>query len=48
MSELTTELRDLLQEADKGTISVDAVKKAEQIEKPSAQREVKIEAVVLT
>jgi len=33
MFELTTELKDYLQKSDQGTISVDAIKKAEQIEK---------------
>jgi TolA-binding protein len=33
MSELTQELKDLLLKSDQGVISVDAIKKAEQIEK---------------
>jgi hypothetical protein len=33
MFELTTELKDYLLKSDQGTVSVDAIKKAEQIEK---------------
>jgi hypothetical protein len=33
MFELTTELKDYLQKSEQGTISIDAIKKAEQIEK---------------
>jgi hypothetical protein len=33
MFELTTELRDYLEKSDQGTVSLDVIKKAEQIEK---------------